>query len=55
MRLTLTPGQASDKGAAPALLSGLPPAEAVVGDRGYDWNYLIEIIASRGGRAGIPT
>lgn len=51
----LTPGQASDKGAAPALLSGLPPAEAVVGDRGYDWNYLIDLVASRGGRAEIPT
>lgn len=55
LRLLLSPGQASDKAAALELLDGLPPASALVGDRGYDWQYLIEFVAARGGRAHIPT
>jgi len=27
----------------------------VVADRGYDWQFLIDFIAARGGRAHIPT
>jgi transposase len=55
VRLLLTPGHASDKAAAPDLLTGLPPANDVVADRGYDWQFLIDFIAARGGRAHIPT
>jgi transposase len=55
LRLLLSPGQASDKAIAQALLGGLPTAQAVIGDRGYDWKYLIEFIALRGGQAHIPT
>lgn len=51
----LSPGQASDKAAAPALLDGLSPARTVIADRGYDWQYLIDLIAAQGGTAHIPT
>ena len=51
----LSPGQASDMAAAPALLGKLPAARAVIGDRGYDWQYLVEFVEARGGRAHIPT
>ena len=54
VRLLLTAGHASDKAAAPALLDGLPLRD-VVADRGYDWRHLVELVASRGGKAHIPT
>ena len=40
---------------APALLEGLPTASIVVADRGYDWQYLIDLVGRRGGQAHIPT
>jgi transposase len=55
VRLALTPGQASDKATAPALLDGLPGASVVIADRGYDWQHLIELVRQRGGQAHIPT
>jgi transposase len=55
LRILLTAGQASDKASAPALLEGLPMAGALVADRGYDWQYLVDLIAARGGHAHIPT
>ena len=55
VRLLLTPGQASDKAAAPALLDGAIQARDVIADRGYDWQFLIDLVASTGGRAHIPT
>ena len=54
VRLLITPGQASDKTTAPALLAGLPAAE-VVADRGYDSRALVELVAASGGTAHIPT
>ena len=54
MRRLITPGQASDKTAAPALLAGLPPAD-LVADRGYDSRALLDLVAASGGRAHIPT
>jgi transposase len=54
VRLLLTAGHASDKAAAPILLDGLPLRD-VVADRGYDWQHLVELVASRGGKAHIPT
>lgn len=55
VRLALTPGQASDKAAAPGLLDGLPAAPVLIADRGYDWQHLIDLVRQRGGQAHIPT
>jgi transposase len=55
VRLLITAGQASDKTAVPELLAGLPAAQALVADRGYDSRAIIELVASKGGRAHIPT
>ena len=55
VRLLLTAGHASDKATAPALLEGLQASQAVIADRGYDWQHLVDLVASRGGRAHIPT
>lgn len=55
VKLLLTAGQASDKAAAPAMLEGLPTAQAFVGDRGYDWQALVDLVKSKGGCAHIPT
>ena len=55
VRLLLTAGHVSDKATAPALLEGLPASQAVIADRGYDWQHLVDLVASRGGRAHIPT
>jgi transposase len=37
------------------LLHGLPPARALVADRGYDARAVIDLVAAHGGRAHIPT
>ena len=55
VKLLLTPGQASDKTTAPALLAGLPPAKALVADRGYDSRAILQLVADAGGEAHIPT
>jgi transposase len=55
VRIVLSPGQASDKTAVPALLEGLPPDRDVVADRGYDARAIVDLVADRGGRAHIPT
>lgn len=55
VRLRLSAGHASDKANAPALLEALPILSDVVADRGYDWQYLIDVVKTRGGRAHIPT
>nr|CAM76280.1 transposase, IS4 [Magnetospirillum gryphiswaldense MSR-1] len=55
VKLLLTPGQASDKAAAPAMLERLPTARTFVGDRGYDWQALVDLVKSKGGCAHIPT
>lgn len=52
--LHITPGQASDKTAAPVLLDALPPG-TLIADRGYDSLALVERVAARGGTAHIPT
>lgn len=53
VRFLLTPGQASEYGPAPALLEGLSP-QAVLGDKGYDSDALIEVIAAIGATPVIP-
>ena len=55
VRLILTAGQSSDKTAVPDLLAGLPPAQALVADRGYDSRAILDLVAASGGRAHIPT
>jgi transposase len=55
LRIVLSAGQASDKAAVAALIHNLPPAQALVADRGYDAKAVIDLIASHGGKAHIPT
>ena len=51
----LTAGQASDKAAVADLLRGLPAADVLVADRGYDARGLLDLIAGRGTTPHIPT
>ena len=55
MRLVLSPGQASDKTSAPAVIEGLAPGRTLIADRGYDARAIVELVESRGGQAQIPT
>ena len=55
LRIVLSAGQASDKAAVAALLQGLPPARALVADRGYDARAIVEMVRQHGGEADIPT
>ena len=55
VRLLIGPGQGSDKTAVPDLLAGLPAAQALVADRGYDSGAILDLVASKGGCAHIPT
>ena len=55
IRIVLSPGQASDKTMAPALLEDLPSGCDLVADRGYDAKAVLGCVAARGGRAHIPT
>jgi transposase len=55
LRLVLSAGQASDKAAVPELIAGLPPACALVADRGYDARAIIDLVEAAGGRPHIPT
>ena len=51
----LTPGQASDKTTLPTLIAGLRPARDAVADRGYSARAIIELFATRGTTAHIPS
>lgn len=55
LRIVLSAGQASDKAAVEALIDGLPPARALVADRGYDAKAIIDLVQAHGGCAHIPT
>ena len=55
IRLSISPGQASDKAAAPVLIDSLTRTAHVVADRGYDAMALVEQIEARGAVAHIPT
>ena len=54
LKIILTPGQAHDVTAAPALLDGAE-AGSVIADRGYDTNEVRAIIAEAGMQAVIPS
>ena len=53
MRFILTGGQASDYTQAVALLEGMK-AEAVLADKGYDADYIVETVEKTGAIAVIP-
>jgi transposase len=55
VRLVLSAGQASDKAAVAELIEGLPPASALIADRGYDAKAIVDLVATKGGVAHIPT
>ena len=55
LRIVLSPGQASDKTAVGALIKGLPPAAALIADRGYDAQAVLDLVRASGGHAHIPT
>lgn len=50
----VTGGEVSDCTVAPELLEALPPAEAVVADRGYDSQQVRQQIEKKGAKALIP-
>lgn len=52
--LLITAGQASDYIGTRALLSGLPNVKWLLGDRGYDADWLREAVQDNGIRACIP-
>ncbi len=39
----------------PALIEGLPAAQALIADRGYDAQAIVDLVAQSGGQAHIPT
>lgn len=55
VRIVLSAGQASDKAAVPELIAGLPAAKALIADRGYDAQAIIDLVRETGGNAHIPT
>ncbi len=55
LRIVLSAGQASDKAAVAELIDGLPPAQGLVADRGYDAQAVIDLVRHHGGCAHIPT
>jgi hypothetical protein len=55
VRLLLTPGQAADKTTLPELIAGLRPAREATADRGYSARSIIELFATRGTTAHIPS
>ena len=54
MRRILTPGQCSDCGQAEALLEGFNP-KAVIADKGYDSQEIVDRVRAMKAKAVIPT
>ena len=52
--LFLTAGQVSDYTGAAALLSTLPPAKALLADKGYDADWFRDALVERGFQVCIP-
>lgn len=53
LRFILTAGPCADYDSALALLEGLPAA-AVIADKGYDANYIVEAVRRKGAEVVIP-
>ncbi len=54
IRLFITAGQESDYTGAAALMNGLPEAEWLLADRGYDADWFRETLADKGTKPCIP-
>lgn len=54
IRFFMSAGQVSDYTGAAALLSSLPKADWLVADRGYDADWLREVIDKKGTKICIP-
>ena len=54
IRLALTPGQASDVHGADMLLNNLAPGSVLLGDKGYDADWIREKIEAQGAAPNIP-
>ena len=54
IRFFMSAGQVSDYTGAAALLSGLPKADWLLGDRGYDADWLREALKDKGIKVCIP-
>ena len=55
MILLLSEGQMSDYKGAALMLDALPPAKTLLGDRGYDADWLRQALAARGIKPCIPS
>ena len=53
--MLLSEGQMSDYKGAALMLDALPPAKAMLGDRGYDADWFRDALAARGITACIPS
>jgi len=53
--MLLSEGQMSDYKGAALMLDALPPAKAMLGDRGYDANWFRQALAARGIAPCIPS
>jgi transposase len=53
--LLVSEGQMSDHKGARLILDALPPAKALLADRGYDSNWFRHALAKRGGKPCIPS
>lgn|SRR5690606_23874969 len=53
--MLLSEGQMSDYKGAALMLDALPPAKAMLGDRGYDATWFRDALAARGITACIPS
>src|SRR6195952_4684000 len=53
--MLLSEGQMSDYKGAALMLDALPPAKALLGDKGYDAGWSRDALAERGIAAGIPS
>ncbi len=54
IRLFITAGQVSDYTGAAALMNGLPEAEWLLSDRGYDADWFLEAFENKGVNPCIP-
>jgi transposase len=55
VKIVITAGHVSDFKVAQEIVEQLPPAKALVADKGYDSQPLVDFVASLGGVAHIPT
>ena len=54
VRIGLTAGEAHDNRLVPDLIEGLEPKTMLIADRGYDADWIRDLIWNRGGWANIP-